>query len=167
MADYADVCLQDLSPGCTSEPQRKPTIAVGIMGARRQWQILVLPRRLPPGSRLRLYQQLPWESWAHHVSDRFGCSPGASLQDPSSGWISEALSACSGDVSVPQKNPGVKEPHVGFPGRIIVACFVVFALLLSVVCCVCVLCVVGVFSIIVEYSVGAIPQTVLALNASV
>ena len=105
-----DVCLQDLSPGCTSEPQREPTIAVGIMGARNQWQILVLPRRLPPGSRLWLDFQGP-----------------ASLQEAGS----------SGYVSVPQKNPRIKEPYVGFSGRIIVAYFVVFALFLILVCFVC------------------------------
>ena len=142
------------------------------MGARRQWQILVLPRRLPPGSRHRLYQQLPWESWAHDVSDRFWCSPDASLQDLGSGWISEALSPCRkpalfGHVSVPQKNPRVKETHVGFSGRIFVACFVAFALFLIVACFVCVFCVVGVLVSLLNLSVGVIPQTVLAFNASV
>ena len=45
--------------GCISEPQRGPTVGGGIMVLRRHVAFSVLPRRLPPGSRLRLYFRAP------------------------------------------------------------------------------------------------------------
>ena len=65
------------------------------MGPRRQGQILVLSRRVPPGSRL-------WLDFQASVS----------LQDVGFGY-----------VSVPRKNPRVKETHMGFSGKVIFNAF--------------------------------------------
>ena len=55
-----DVSLQDLGSGYIFfEPQRGPTVSVTIMVPRRHARFSVLPRRLPPGSRLRLYFRAP------------------------------------------------------------------------------------------------------------
>ena len=62
--------LSDLGSGGISEPQRGPTVAVGIIGARPRASISVLPRRLPLGCRLWLYFRGPERAdsrWLNHV----------------------------------------------------------------------------------------------------
>ena len=81
-----DVSLQDLSSGCISEPQRGPTVGRKIIRARRSAAISVLSRRLPPGSRLRLYFRAPERGNSrslNHLSATVCCdlgAPGTNIQ---------------------------------------------------------------------------------------
>ena len=54
-----DVSPQDLGSGWVSEPQRGPTVAFPIIPPALQFRFSVLPRRLPPGSRLWLGFRAP------------------------------------------------------------------------------------------------------------
>ena len=98
-----DVSPQDLGSGWYFRAPERADRRVSnhcrflIIAVARCAAFLVLPRRLPPGSRLWLVFPSPREgrqegieSWPSPGVLRFGCSPDVSPQDLGSGWYFRA-----------------------------------------------------------------------------